>query len=108
MDGTPSSVPSMAALTVPGVRDVVAEVRAAVDARHEQRRLLGQDRVDREVHAVGRRAVDGVAVRPGVVDAQRPMQRERMAARALLPVRRDDDDVADRCERSASAARPAE
>ena len=82
------------------VRDVVAEVRALVDARDDQRRararrmpLIG------EVHAVGGRAVDGEALRPELLDAQRPVQRERVAHRALLAIGRDDHHLAEGAER---------
>src|SRR5256885_16831106 len=45
----------------PGVGDVVAEVRAVVDPRDDQLRLLTDETQRREAHAVDRRAVRRVA-----------------------------------------------
>ena len=85
----------------PRIRHVVAEVVPLVDA--------GDDEVghgagsvhlrQRDVHAVGRRAVDLVHAVAQRVHPQRPAQRQRMTDGAGLDVRRDDGDLAERRER---------
>ena len=57
----------------------------------DERGATREDAVDGEVDAVGGRAVDREATRPGGVDAQRPVQRERVTDGTLLAVGRDDD-----------------
>jgi hypothetical protein len=92
-------VPSIAAETGPGIGDVVAEVRSLVDARDDEAGAPAEDPVHGEVHAVGRRPVDRVARVPELLDAERPVERQRMADGAPLPVGRDDDHLAHRRER---------
>jgi hypothetical protein len=55
---------SIAADTVPGVGDVVAEVGAVVDARCDEVEALLEEAEEREADAVGGGAVDRVAGRP--------------------------------------------
>jgi hypothetical protein len=76
------------------VDDVLAEIAAAVDAGEAERRLVVlEDVVDREQHAVGRRAVDREAAALRAADAQRRADGERMADRALLGLGRHHPDV---------------
>ena len=85
------------------VRDVVAEVRAVVDARRDEVEAVPEVAEEREADRVGGRAVDRVgerAVGQGpLADAQRPHQRLLVADRALVGVGGDDRDVAHRLER---------
>ena len=58
-----------------------------------------EDLRDRDVDAVGRRAVDGVHAIGDVLEPQRTPQRQRVADRARLVHRRDDGHLAERRER---------
>ena len=75
------------------VGDVVAEIRALVDARDHQAWARRQDPGDREIHAVGRRAVDRELTGRDLLDPQRAMQRQRVPGRALLAIRRHHEDL---------------
>ena len=85
------------------VRDVVAEVRAVVDARRDEVEAVVEEAEERERDGVGGRAVDRPADRPvgerALAHAQRPHQRLRVADGTLVRVGRDDERVADRVER---------
>ena len=59
--------------------------------------------VERDEHAVGGRAVDAVHVRPVAVDAQRPVQRERLRGGALVAVGRHDAHAPERGELACAA-----
>src|ERR1043165_163902 len=88
-----------------GVGDVVAEVRAEVDAGDDEvGAVLLHQLQDRQVHAVRRRAVDDPLVLFELQEAQRTVERERVRGRALLAVGRDDDDVAGRLQRRGELA----
>ena len=50
---------------------------------------------DRDVHAIGRRAVDVIEVVLDALDAQRRFERQRVAGAAAIAVGRHDDDVGD-------------
>src|SRR5687768_2540735 len=65
-----------------------------VDAAEHEVRPFGHQRLDREHHAVGRRAVDLEAPLGALHRAERVMQRQRVAHRALFAVRRDDGHLA--------------
>ena len=65
-----------------------------VDAGDDQRRPLGQKAEDTDVDAVRRRAVDGVPPLAQRLHAQGPVQRERVAAGALLALGRQHVDLA--------------
>ena len=95
----------------PRVRDVVAEVRAVVDARRDEVEAVAEVAEEGDADGVGRGAVDGVgeravAERP-LPDAERPHQRLLVADRALVRVGRDDGRVADRVERLLEREQPA-
>ena len=81
------------------IRHIVAEIPSLVDARDDEIGLLLDDVRDRQVHAVGRRAVDAVGLRPDRLDAQRTAQRERVADRARLLHRRDDRHISEMSQR---------
>ena len=87
----------------PRVGDVVAEVRAVVDARGDEVEAVLEVAEEGEADRVGRRAVDGIRRRAVGQDplahAQRPHQRLLVADRALVGVGRDDRHVAHRLER---------
>jgi hypothetical protein len=50
---------------------------------------------ERDVHAIGRCAVDGVDLVVDALEPQRPAKRQRMANRARFGLRRDDHHAAD-------------
>jgi len=83
------------------VEDVLAEVRAAIDARHDEIGPARQQLHQREVHAIGGRPVDGVDPLLDALRAQRVLQRQRLAAGADLAVRRDDVHLAALAQRRA-------
>ena len=97
----------------PGVRDVVAEVRAVVDAGHDD---LGVEAVDEpelgEPDAVDRGAVGRIADRPVVevdlLDPERPPRRDHPRHRRPVAVRRDDGelDVRELQQRAAERLQP--
>jgi hypothetical protein len=66
-----------------GIGDVVPKVRAVIDARHDQHRGRRQEAEDRQVYAVGGRAVDREAALTEAVRPERPVQRQRVAAGGL-------------------------
>jgi hypothetical protein len=87
-----------------GVERVLPQVHAVVDAAHDQIGPPRQDaraRVERDVHAVGRRSVEREHARLDRPQPQRPVQAERMARGALLVLRGQNDDVRDRGQRGA-------
>ena len=74
------------------IGDVVSQVRALVDPRHEEiDLLLPEDTVRGEVHAIGRGSVDGVYPVAYLFDPERLRQRKRMSRRTSFAVRRDHD-----------------
>ncbi len=78
----------------PGVGHVVADVEAEVDAGADQvRRPVLQHPQHRQVDAVGGRAVDRVPVLAHFLHTKRPAQGQGMPRRALLAVRRHDEDL---------------
>src|SRR5205823_13760264 len=79
----------------PGIGDVVAEVPSFINTGHDEVRKAFQHLRDRDVDAVGRRAVDGEHALADVLYTQRMTERERVADRARLLDGRDDGDVAD-------------
>ena len=85
------------------VRDVVAEVRAVVDARGDEVEAMLEVAEEGQADRVGRRAVDRVRGRAVGEDplahAQRPHQRLLVADRALVGLGCDDRHVAHRLER---------
>ena len=82
-----------------GVRDVVAEVGAEVDAGDDDVGALVVEKLEHaEVHAVGGRAVDDPLVGFELQQAQWAVERQRVRGRALLAIRRDDDHLAERRE----------
>src|SRR5262249_17390907 len=75
--------------------------QAQVDPGEEQLRpLVAEQMQHAPVHAVRGRAVDRPALRTDELGAERMVERERMARRAPLLVRRDREDVADLGERA--------
>ena len=94
IDGTSSSAPFERGGDGAGVGDVVAEVRAEVDAGDDEiGPVVPHQLEDGQVDAIGRRAVDDVFVLAELQHPQRTVQRERMRRRALLAIGRDDDDL---------------
>ena len=82
-----------------GVDRVVAHVGAEVDARDDHVGREVEQPGDREVHAVGRRAVDGeVAVRRAA-HRQRPVERERVRGAGAVALGRDHGDLAQLAQR---------
>ena len=81
------------------VQRVVAKIGAVVDARHHNVVLEIEQAGDRQMHAVGGRAVD--IVRIGVVarGAHRHIQRQRIARTAAVSIRCDDGDGAQGLDR---------
>ena len=79
------------------VEHVLAHVLAVIDSAQHEVRPLGHQRLDREHHAVRRRAVHlPAACRRDVTGRIGMVQRERVARRALLAVGRDHGDLAER------------
>jgi hypothetical protein len=74
---------------------VVAEIGAVIDARHHQVRLIVEESRQREVHAIGRRTIDLVAILPVLLDPERGRQGQRIARSRTIPIRRDHDNVRD-------------
>ena len=96
----PSSVPSKVARHRPRVGDVVAEVGAVVDAGDDQVGGPVLEQVEHpEVDAVGGGAVDAVAVLPQLLEAERTVEGERVAAGALLAVGGDHHHLPHRRQR---------
>ena len=62
---------------------------------HHEIGLFFQESGQCQVDAVRRRAVDAIPVVPDLPDAQRILERQGMARRRPVPIRRDDDDVGD-------------
>ena len=83
------------------IQHVVAEIGAVVDARDHHVGLERKQTRDRQVHAVGRRALHEVDIGFGLADAQRHFERERVARAAAIAVRRDHRQVAEALERVA-------
>ena len=81
------------------VEHVLAHVLPVIDAAQDEVGPLVEQRLDSEHHAVGRRAIDLPAPLGAPHRTQRMMQRERMTGGALLAVRRDDGDFAQRLGR---------
>ena len=54
---------------------------------------------DGQMHAVGRRAIDEVEAVGRAAQAQRPVERQRIAGAAAVALGRDDGDVGDRRQR---------
>ena len=79
----------------PGVENVLAHVRPVIDAAQHEVRTLGQQRLDRHHDAVGRGPVDLPPTLPELNRAQRVVQREGVARRALLSVGGDDPHLAE-------------
>jgi hypothetical protein len=75
-----------------GVRHVVTDVQASVDAGDDERRRPVEHFVDRDVHAVGGRAVHGVDALAHEVEAQRTPECQGVPDSARLGLRRDDRD----------------
>jgi hypothetical protein len=76
-----------------GVQHVVAEVRAVIDPGDQHVGRLLEQTGDRDVHAIRRRTVHVVHVVLGALDAQRRIERQRVARAAAVAVRRDDRDL---------------
>ena len=89
-----------------GVRHVVAEIGAVVNARYDEHRALGQEAEHAEVHAIRRRAVHGVPALTPAMHAERPVQRERVAAGALLALRRQHVHLAEVVEGGGEGREP--
>src|SRR3990170_1259751 len=82
------------------VSDVIPHVPALVDAGHEEVDLsLPENSVRGEIHAIGRRPVDGIYPGPDLFDPKRLRQREGMSRRAPFAIRRDHGDQAQGAER---------
>ena len=97
--GMPSSAPSNAPGHRARVRHIVSEVPAFVDPGHDEIRKPAEDLRDREVHAVGRRAVDGEDIVGHRFEPERTPERQRVADGARFEHRRDDRDRTKRPER---------
>ena len=93
------------------VGDVVAEVRAVVDAGRDEVEAVPEVAEEGEADRVGRRAVDRVGERPvgkcPLADAQRAHERLLVADRALVRVGRDDGHLAHPLERLLEREQPA-
>ena len=83
------------------VRRVVAEVGTVVDAGYDHVRLEGEQTRHGKMHAIGRRAFDEVHVRLRLTDAQRQLERERIAGATAIAIRRNHGEVAQALERFA-------
>ena len=77
-----------------------------IDARYHEHGRLGQQAEHPQVHAIGWRAVYGVAPLPDLIDAQGSVQSQCMADRALLAIGRHDEHLAQRLERLRQRAEP--
>ena len=60
----------------------------------------------RDVDAIGGRAVDGVDAVADRFEPQRTPQRQRVSDRARFGLRRDDRDLAERCQRGRERLNP--
>src|SRR6185369_13237013 len=85
------------------IGDVVAQVRAVVDARRDEVEPVAEVAEEGEADGIGRRAIDRVGERAvlerPLADTQRAHQRLLMADRALIRIRRDDRHVTHLLER---------
>ena len=95
MLGISSKAPSSAPDTVPEYVTSSPRFQPLLMPDTMRSGLPFQDVCDREVDAVGRRAVHGEDVRPNDVDAERSTQRQRVADGAGLLNRRHHGDVAE-------------
>ena len=92
----PRNLPSIAAATVPEYSTSSPRLAPLIDAGDQHVGLVLEQTRDRDVHAVGRRAVDVVEVVVDALDSQRRLERQRVARAAAVTVRRDDDDLGER------------
>jgi hypothetical protein len=79
--------------------DELAGVLPEVDAGHDHVVVLLKEPGDREVHAIGRRAVHVIHVVAELEHAQRHVERQRIARTAAIAVGRDDGDCRERSKR---------
>ena len=91
----PNSVPFDGRRDRARIGNIIPQVGAFVDARHHYIRPDRQKAFDRQIHAVGRCAVDREAARGDFVDTQRAMQGQGMADGVPLPVGRHGIHLAD-------------
>ena len=94
MPGRPSTIASSAAATVPESGDVVPEIRAVIDAGHDQLSLESLDQPEvGQPDAVDRSAVGGVSDCPvlevDLLNPQRPPRGDRPRHRRAIPIGRD-------------------
>jgi len=77
-----------------------------VDAGDDEHRSLGEEAQHTEVDAVRRRAVHRKPPLPETVDPERPVECQRVATGALLPLRREDVGVAKLSQRLLERGEP--
>ena len=82
-----------------GIHRVVAHVGAVVDTGHHHVGQMVEHAGHREVHAVGRCAIDMIEAVRGAAQRQRTIQRQRVAGAAAVALGRDHRDFADGAER---------
>jgi hypothetical protein len=88
------------------VVDVVAQIRAAVDAGKNHAGLHGQQAGKCQHHAIGRGAVDRESGVVDPVDRERPFDRDALAARAPLPIGSHHHHIAEIGHRRAQGQKP--
>ena len=90
-----------------GIEHVIAQVRAVVDPGDHHVMLVVEQAGDREVHAVGRRALNVVDARLGLEHPQGHIEGQGVARATAIAVRRDDGDLGEVCERLLEKVDPA-
>ena len=84
------------------VDDIISQIGAVIDASHHHVRFRAHQLVDRQMHAVGRRALHRiVAAFVDAGDPQRYFQRQRVTRAAAVAIRRHHNDLTTRAQRLA-------
>ena len=104
--GKPRNRPSTAAATVPEYKRVVAEIGAVVHARDDDVVLEIEQSRNRQMHAIGGRAVDVVSIGVVARRAHRHIERERIAGAAAVAVGSHDGDGAEGLDRPPKRVKP--
>jgi hypothetical protein len=95
IDGTPSRKAFGRRRDGTGVDRVVAHVGAEVDAGDDHIRQFVEHPGDRQMHAVGRRAVDVIEAVGRALQGKGAIERQGVAGAAAIAFGRDDGDVGD-------------
>src|SRR5579885_2511949 len=90
----------------PRIVDILAEIRAVIDAGNHQVRPFRQQFVQRHNYAIGGRAVNGPVPLPCALAHDRLTQRQRLRRSAALPARRDDAYFGEILQRLRQGAQP--